>query len=115
MEIQPNILWRHLQAEPYDQTETDYVVGLLWPAAEGFAQTFLNRRVFGTQAELEEAQLDQTAGDFAMVAPPQYVAACLLMLGHLYKNREAVSDVEQYAMPEGARALLWPYRVKLGV
>lgn len=115
MQVNADILWRHLQSEPYDDTEDEYVTQVLWSAAEGFAQDFLNRRVYGTQQELEDAQLDQTAGLMAMVATPAYVMACLLMVGHLYKNREAVSDVQQFEMPMGARSLLWPLRVGLGV
>lgn len=115
MQVSSTILWRHLQSEPFDTAEEEYVTEMLWPAAEGFAQDFLNRRVFGTVAELEEAQLDQTAGFGAIVAPPQYIMACLLILGHLYKNREAVTDTVQFEMPMGARALLWPHRICLGV
>ncbi len=45
-------------------------------------------------------------------------AAVLLILGHLYSNREEVMTEQGAAavqLPMGAHALLWPYRVGLGV
>lgn len=43
-------------------------------------------------------------------------AACLLMLGKLYANREdVVTGQTAVELPQGAHSLLWPYRVGLGV
>ncbi|TAA12474.1 phage gp6-like head-tail connector protein [Pseudoxanthomonas winnipegensis] len=45
-------------------------------------------------------------------------AAVLLTTGHLFRNREAVITGQQAAateLPQGAQALLWPYRVGLGI
>jgi hypothetical protein len=45
-------------------------------------------------------------------------AAVLLILGHLYRNREEVMTDQGAAavqLPMGAHALLWPYRIGLGV
>ena len=47
--------------------------------------------------------------------PQSIKAAMLLMIGHLYDNREAVSDVQSYERPMGSTYLLNPYRIKLGV
>lgn len=51
-----------------------------------------------------------------MVINPAVQAAILLTIGHLYTNREEVvvgASVAQ--LPQGARQLLQPYRVGLGV
>ena len=47
--------------------------------------------------------------------PKQVKAAMLLMLGHLYDNREAVSDIQSYERPLGVTYLLNPYRIKMGL
>jgi len=39
----------------------------------------------------------------------------LLLLGHAFKNREAITDKQAFEMPLGVEALLRPYRVKLGM
>jgi len=47
--------------------------------------------------------------------PKPLESAMLLMLGHLYDNREAVSLDQSYERPLGATYLMNPYRIKLGV
>ena len=50
--------------------------------------------------------------------PPDIIAAVLLMVGHLYENREtstAASGRALELLPEGARKLLAPHRVDMGV
>lgn len=46
-------------------------------------------------------------------------AACLLMLGHLWANREdtvtGINTSSVIELPHGSRSLLFPYRVDLGV
>lgn len=43
-------------------------------------------------------------------------AACLLILGHLYENREdAVTGTIATELPMGSRSLLMPYRIGMGV
>jgi uncharacterized phiE125 gp8 family phage protein len=50
------------------------------------------------------------------VAVPYAIrAAILLMLGHLYANREASTDKAMAELPFGVEALLRPYRVRLGM
>jgi len=43
--------------------------------------------------------------------PPAIKAAILLMVGHLYAHREAVSDAKPETLPLGVESLLAPYRV----
>lgn len=47
--------------------------------------------------------------------PAQIKAAMLLMLGHLYMNREATAEGQLLQIPLGVEALLRPYRVLLGM
>jgi uncharacterized phiE125 gp8 family phage protein len=53
-----------------------------------------------------------TAGFGASAAsvPAAIRAALLLMIGHLYKNREAVADAAMAELPMGVRALVDPFR-----
>lgn len=47
--------------------------------------------------------------------PQTIQAAMLLMIGHLYDNRETVSDTQSYERPMGSTYLLTPYRINLGM
>lgn len=52
----------------------------------------------------------------AMILNPSIQAACLLILGHLFANREDVATgVTVAEIPMGSRHLLQPYRTGLGV
>lgn len=46
--------------------------------------------------------------------PATIRAAMLLTVGHLYANRQAVSDKQPYEIPMGVTALLMPYRRQMG-
>lgn len=47
--------------------------------------------------------------------PRQALLAMLLILGHAFKNREAVTDRELFTLPLGADFHLRPFRVRLGM
>lgn len=50
-----------------------------------------------------------------VVANDQINAAILLITGHLFNNRESViTGTIATVLPQGAHALLWPFRVGLG-
>lgn len=102
----------HLR-EPDDD---DPHILMLIGAAEESVMQYLNRRVYGTAEELAAAVLAGTAGDEPMVANDLIRAACLLIVGHLYANRENVvvgASVAQ--LPMGALELVTPYRVGWGI
>ena len=69
----------------------------------------------------KEVTVRFTAGFTDGQSPNQYPfpksieSAMLLMLGHLYDNREAVSNIQSYERPLGATYLLNPYRINLGL
>ena len=58
-----------------------------WPAANASANSVRVRYVAGSKE-------------------PALIAAVLLMVGHLYENREASSSVQTYELPVGVKALL---------
>jgi hypothetical protein len=103
---------QHVRAEDDDREHVE----LLLSAAEDSASQFMNRRFFGDTETLASAVLDGTAGRDPILINPSVRAACLLILGHLYGNREdVVVGTISSELPMGSRALLTPYRVGWGV
>lgn len=49
----------------------------------------------------------QTAAD----VPAPIKSAILLMIGHLYENREDSSPLTIHQIPRGAEYLMWPYKI----
>ena len=92
-----------------DGTDEDALIGVYALAAEESAMQFLGRTIYATGL----AQGLDTAG---IVINPAIQAALLLMVGELYAFRENVVVGQTLAeLPGGAQALLFPYRVGLGV
>lgn len=98
-------------ATPYHDDQLTLYIG----AAVEHAQEFLNRRVYPDADTLAAAVLDGSAGDDPMVVNDAVRAAILLLVGHLFRNREAVVAESVTELPMGVHTLLWPYRVGLGV
>lgn len=102
----------HVRAEEADRP----LVQLYLNAAEDSAVQYLGRNVFADQATLDAAVEGGTAGDDPIVLNPSITAACLLLAGHLYANREdVVAGVSVAQIPMGSQFLLMPYRVNMGV
>lgn len=101
----------HCRASSDDDTMLEVYAG----AAEQQAQDFLNRRVFADSEAMAAAVLDGSAGDDPMVTNNAITAAILLLTGHLFRNREAVTTESARELPLGVTQLLWPHRVGLGV
>ncbi len=85
-------------------------------AAELLAQEYAGRTIFGTQQAMDDAIAAGTVWD----TPPMVVndlvrSAILLIVGHLYANREDVTTGAPVQLPTGARALIAPYRKGMGV
>lgn len=103
---------QHIYAEPEDQN----LVQLYLDAAEDQAMQFMQRRFYADTDTLAAAVLDGTAGEDPILLNASIKAACLLILGHLFANREDVAvGVSVAELPMGSRALLMPYRIKMGV
>ncbi|WP_449432348.1 head-tail connector protein [Pseudomonas putida] len=104
---------RHHLRDPEDDDE---YLELLIEAAEGQAMDYLNRRFYANQQALDEAVAADDAGESPMVCNKQIKAACLLILGHLYANREdVVIGTIATELPKGSVALLTPHRIGWGV
>lgn len=96
-----------------DDAAEDALIGLYIEAAETAAVDFLNRNVYATPEELVAA--DESPEALPMVINAAVRAAILLILGHLYANREDVVATAVNKLPMGAHSLLYPHRVGLGV
>lgn len=102
----------HCRADSAD----DAMVELYVTAAEDAVEAFLNRKVYASQEELDQAVEDGTAGDMPMVANDAIRVAVLQRAAGMYRNREDLIESRlSAAMDDAAVRLLWPYRVGLGV
>jgi hypothetical protein len=110
--IDIGVAMRHCRAEEGDRED----VLLKLEAAEESAALYLNRSFYADANAMAAAVLDGTAGDDPIVVTKSITAACLLILGNLYANREdVVVGVSVSDLPQGSRSLLSPYRVDMGV
>lgn len=73
--------------------------GQSWPATSGLAGS---------------VRITFVAGYSRQTIPPDLVSGMLLLLGHLYRNREA-ADKGMEAIPFGYDWLVRPYRIRLGL
>ncbi|WP_341522206.1 head-tail connector protein [Pseudomonas sp. G.S.17] len=102
----------HVRAEETDR----HLVQLYLDAAEDSAVRFMGRSVYPDQAALDADVTAELAGENPIVVNPSITAACLLLAGHLYANREDVATgVSVTQMPMGSTFLLMPYRANMGV
>jgi hypothetical protein len=103
---------QHLRA---DEDDREYVE-LLLTAAEDSAAQFMNRRFYADLDSLGAAVLDGSAGLEPVLINASIRAACLLILGSLYANREDSSSGAAFSeLPMGSRSLLTPYRIGWGI
>ncbi|WP_312417760.1 head-tail connector protein [Comamonas sp.] len=113
MLLNPTEALAHLRVEAGQE---DALITLYQGAAEQSAMDYLNRQVFADQAALDAAVAAETAGANPMVVNYAIKAAMLLILGHLYSNREdVVAGASVVQLPGGARSLLRPHRITHGV
>lgn len=104
----------HLRCEPDQVDASD--LALKMSAAEQLACEHMGRSIYATPADLAAAVLDGTAGTGPMVCTDLMRAAMLLILGHLWANREdVVTGTTSTALDQGSRALLATYRSGMGV
>ena len=104
------------QVRDHLRIEANEDVSVYVGAAQESAQQFLNRRVYASNDELTAAELEGSAGLEPMIANDAIRAAILLILGHLYANREeVVTGTIATELPMTSRHLLQPYRKGMGV
>lgn len=80
-----------------------------WPSASAVMNAVKVRYLAGYQ----DPEPDSSAPE-ADPLPKAIRAALLLMVGHLYANRESVADKQTFAVPMAAEFLLRPLRVLKG-
>lgn len=106
------VVMQHLRADSEDQS----YVALVLEAAEDSAARYLNRKFYADADALAAAVLAGEAGTDPILVNPSIRAACLLIAGNLYGNREdVVVGTISSELPMGSRSMLMPYRVELGV
>lgn len=104
------------QARAHLRIDSDEDIAVYIGAAERMAVEFLNRNVYADQTEMDDAILDGVAGESPIIADDLIRAGVLLILGHLYANREdAVVGVSATELPMSSRYVLQPYRKCMGV
>lgn len=91
-----------------DQSQDILLTGYL-SAAKFAVKNHVNRVVYWDPSERPQDPL--TVPEHAIDASADFELAALLLVGHYYKNREAVSDVSQSQIPLGVSFLINPYRV----
>ena len=110
--ISTDEVMQHLRAEVDDRAHVE----LLLAAAEDSASQFMNRRFYADELALAAAVSDGSAGSKPMLINSSIRAACLLITGNLYANREdVVVGTISSDLPMGSRTLLTPYRIGWGV
>ncbi len=101
----------HLRIEAGDEPNLMLYMG----AAEQAACDYTCRTFYVSEAALQEAADQGCAGQNSMVATDAVIAAMLLILGHLYMNREdVVTGVTPMELPLNSRYLLAHYRSGMG-
>lgn len=99
-----------------DGSDEDVILALYIGAAEQSALDYIGRQVYADADTLAAAVLAGTGGTSPIVVNDAIKAAILLILGHLYANRENVATGFSVAeLPMGARSLLQPCRTGMGV
>jgi hypothetical protein len=90
-------------------------LSLYMSAAEQSAADYTCRTFYASDLELAEAVKQGIAGQHPLVVTDAILAAMLLILGHLYMNREdVVIGVAPMELPMNSRYLLAPYRAGMG-
>lgn len=84
-----------------NQTTEDTLIQLYIDAASDYVREYLNGEIKG--------ELDSPVS-----TPAAIKAAALLLIGDLYENREA-GGVDEIKRNPAVGALLYPYRVRLGI
>lgn len=84
-------------------------------AAEQALRDYTCRTFHANEALLKKAVENGSAGQHPMVVNDAIIAAMLLILGHLYMNREdIVTGASSVELPMNSRYLLAHYRVGMG-
>lgn len=87
-----------------DHTEEDVLISSYIKAAIDAAESFCRRPLLPGTYQSDD-------GEFEVEDVPESIKiAVLLLVGHYYANREAVTFGTPSKIPFGVESLLWPYR-----
>ena len=101
----------HLRIEAGDEPN----LRLYMSAAEQAAADYTCRTFHANEEAMNEAVRNGSAGQYPIVITDAVLAAILLILGHLYMNREdVITGISTTELPMNSRYLLAPYRSGLG-
>ena len=101
----------HLRIDAGDEPN----LSLYMNAAEQAARDYTCRTFYASDSELNEAVAQGIASQHPLVITDAIRAAMLLILGHLYMNREdIVIGAVPMELPMNSRYLLAPYRAGMG-
>lgn len=98
-----------------DHDFDDQDIQLKLDTAEEQAIDFLERQVYASEDELNLAITLNKAGERPMLINSSFKSAVLLLLGHLYENREEIGMANLSNVKYGFERLLNPYRINIGV
>lgn len=100
---------QHVRLEP-DFDDDNLLLDTYSGAAKRHVEHYTDRKLYGTTSEQGYAD-DPTA----LLLDDEIIVAMLLLIGHWYENREAVTvGVSTTETPMAVPMLLWPHR-RLGV
>lgn len=94
-----------------DDDSEDGLLQIYIEAATSQLQVDINRTVLASQAEYDAVNPDPLVDTTDMVLTPNMKLALLLLAGHFYANREAISEVALSEVPLAYEALITPYRI----
>lgn len=86
-----------------DSSDEDTLIEAWIDAAYLAIEGTIFRKVYATEPEIPDADR------VAIAANEAINAAALLIVGHLYANREAIATAQAIELPMGAQWLLTPY------
>ncbi|WP_407321770.1 head-tail connector protein [Dickeya ananatis] len=103
MLLTPDQIKRQLRLEP-DYTDEDELLTLLGNAVQQRTETYLNRKLYPSAADIPDTDPD------GLALSDDIRLAMLLLLTHWYENRSSVSDFEKAEVPQGYAWIVGPYR-----
>lgn len=94
---------QQLYLDDTDTSEDDYLL-MLASASIAHIQNYTNRKIFQTKESVPDGV------DNSLVWSDDIKIACMLLIGHLYANRENSADKAIHSIPFGFHAFVSPYK-----
>jgi len=91
--------------------EDDALISVYLNAAIKHVENYTERKLYPTAEQIPLDEYGEPDDDFALIYNDAVHVAMLLMIGHWYSKREAVTEGSTSELPLGVSALLGPYRI----